>query len=215
MPTRYIVHGTDTANRPVQKILEAETAAQAEQLAGRLGVRVIGVEIDPTCPSLDGAGGTPPPVVEGPRGSRSLGPETQVWSGTPSQWVNFWWFVSCLLIIPIPYVIWRFLDVKCQRFTLTTQRLRIEEGVLSKRVDEVELYRVKDTQLKQSLIDRVLGLGTVEIASSDETNPVLHVKSIRNAREMREQLRQCVEKLRLARGVRELDFAAMQTGELQ
>lgn len=213
MPTRYIVHGTDAANRPVQKILEAETAAQAEQLAGRLGVRVIGVEVDPSSAPAD-AGGAPP-VIEGPRGSRSLGPEVTVWSGTPSQWVNFWWFVSCLLIIPIPYVIWKYLDVKNQRMTLTTQRLRIEEGVLSKRVDEVELYRVKDTQLKQTLIDRILGLGTVEIASSDETNPVLHIKSIRNAREMREQLRQCVEKLRLARGVRELDFATMQTGELQ
>lgn len=212
MPTRYIVHGTDASSKPVQKIFEADTAAQAEQMAGRLGVRVIGVEIDPSSPSLEVSAS---PVIEGPRGSRSLGPETAVWSGTPSQWVNFWWFVSCLLIIPIPYVIWKFLDVKYQKLTLTTQRLRIEEGVFSKRVDEIELYRIKDTQLKQSLIDRILGLGTVEIASSDETNPVLHIKSIRNAREMREQLRQCVEKLRLARGVRELDFATMQTGELQ
>lgn len=211
MPTRYIVHGTDSAQRPVQKILEAESAAHAEQQATRLGVRVTGVEVDPTCPSLDA---TPAPVVEGPRGTRSLGPEHTVWSGTPSQWVNFWWFVSCILIIPIPVAIWKWLEVKFERMTLTTQRLRIEEGVLTKRVDEIELYRIKDTQLKQSVIDRVLGLGTVEVVSSDETNPVLHIKSIRDAKNMREQLRQCVEKLRLARGVREVDFATMQTGDL-
>lgn len=212
MATRYIVHGTDASSKQVQKILEADSAAQAEQMAGRLGMRVIGVEIDPSSPSVVEHSNSP--VIDGPRGSRTLGPETTVWSGTPSQWVNFWWFVSCLLIIPIPYVIWKFLDVKYQKMTLTTQRLRIEEGVLTKRVDEVELYRIKDTQLKQSVVDRVLGLGTVEIVSSDETNPVLHIRSIHNAREMREQLRQCVEKLRLARGVRELDFAAASTGEL-
>lgn len=214
MPTRYIVHGTDQSNRPVQKILEAQTAAEAEQLAGRLGMKVIGVEVDPSSGAPAAAADPQAPIIDGPNFSRRLGPETEVWSGSPSQWVNFWWFVSCLLVIPIPYVIWKYLDVRYQKMTLTTQRLRIEEGVLSKKIDEVELYRIKDTQLKQTFIDRMLGLGTVEIVSSDETNPVLHIPSIKNARDMREKLRQCVEKLRLARGVRELDFAAATTGQM-
>lgn len=214
MPTRYIVHGTDPSARPVQKIFEAETAAQAEQMAMRLGMKVIGVEVDPGPAAVAVPADPHAPVIDGPNFSRRLGPEVEVWSGSPSQWVNFWWFVSCLLILPIPYVIWKYLDVKYQKMTLTTQRLRVEEGVLSKRVDEIELYRVKDTQLKQSFIDRILGLGTIEIASSDETNPVLEIRSIKNARDMREKMRQCVEKLRLARGVRELDFAAAHTGDL-
>lgn len=214
MPTRYIVHGTDQASKPVQKILEAQSAAEAEQIAGRLGMKVIGVEVDASAGSPAAAADPHAPIIDGPNFSRRLGPETEVWSGSPSQWVNFWWFVSCLLVIPIPYVIWKYLDVRYQKMTLTTQRLRIEEGVLSKKIDEVELYRIKDTQLKQSFIDRMLGLGTVEIVSSDETNPVLHIRSIKNARDMREKLRQCVEKLRLARGVRELDFAAATTGQM-
>ncbi len=29
------------------------------------------------------------------------------WSGHPSQWQNFWWYLSCLMVLPIPYAIWK------------------------------------------------------------------------------------------------------------
>ncbi len=211
MPARYIVHGTDPSSKPVQKIIEADSAAEARSMAERLGVTVVGVEVDPgsgPIPAADGGRDFPDDV----RAARRLGPETTLWSGTPSQWVNFWWFVLCVLVIPIPWVIWKYLLVKTSRYTLTSQRLRFERGVLTKTLDEVELYRIKDTQLHQTLLDRMLGIGTIEILSSDETNPTLFIPKVPGAASVREQLRQGVEKLRLARGVRELDLAMETTG---
>jgi len=206
MPTRYIVHGTDRESKQVQKVIEAQTAAAAEQMAARLGVTVLGVEIESEFSGPPGHDAQRD-VFEDARGTRRLGPETPLWSGTPSQWVNFWWFVSCVLVVTIPVAIWKFLDIRYSKYSLTTQRLRIERGVLTKVLDEVELYRIKDTQLHQTLLDRVLGIGTIEVLSSDETNPTLLLPKIPGAPAVREQLRQGVEKLRLARGVRELDLA--------
>ena len=51
----------------------------------------------------------------GPR-SRYLGPEVPkeelIWKGSPSQVLNFWWWVSCLLVIPIPFALWKWLEVR-------------------------------------------------------------------------------------------------------
>lgn len=214
MPTRYIVHGTDAAKTSVRKIIEAPSAPEAERMAGRLGIAVTGVEVDPT--SLDDEAPRTSGRVnlaEDPVPMRRLGPETQLWQGCPSQWVNFWWFIACVLILPIPVAIWKWLDTKYQTYTLTTQRLRFERGVLNKTIDEIELYRIKDTQLHQTVIDRMLGIGTIEILSSDETNPRLFLPKIGSPAGVREQLRQGVERLRLARGVREFDLSPHGTAD--
>lgn len=206
MAARYIVHGTDASSKPVQKLIEADSAAQAQQMAERLGVAVVGVEVDPGSAG-SGPGDAGRDFSDDARAARRLGPETTLWAGTSSQWVNFWWYLSCLIVVTIPWAIWRYLLVKTSAYTLTSQRLRFERGVFSKTLDEVELYRVKDTQLHQTFMDRMLGIGTIEILSSDETNPRLYIPKIPQAATVREQLRQGVERLRLARGVRELDLA--------
>lgn len=205
MGNRYIVHGTDSSGQSTQKLIEAPTAKEAEAIAAKLGMNVVASEVDQSdAGDARNAVGSP---FDDVRAARRMGPEQELWAGNPSQWVNFWWYVSCILIIPIPWVIWKYLDTRYAKYKLTSQRLRLERGVLTKTIDEVELYRIKDTQLNQTLIDRMLGIGTIEVLSSDETNPRLYLPKIPRPAEVRELLRGAVERLRLARGVRELDLA--------
>ena len=56
------------------------------------------------------------------------------------------------------------------RYRLTTQRLFITRGILSQTVDQTELIRVDDVRVCKSMMDRVFGLGTVEIISTDATD---------------------------------------------
>lgn len=224
MPTRYIVHATDpTTNQRTTKVFEAENAGDAEKMGQRLGLSVLAVEVDPA--SL---GATMPTPSIPPVSSRQLGPESHVWVGTPSPWVNFWWYSSCLLVIPaivlslmfppagyaslilvltIPVALWKWIVNRSMKYTLTTQRLRLESGVLTKSLDEVELYRVKDTQLHQTVVDRMLGIGSVLVLSSDETMPHINLAKVPDPVGLREKLRAAVEQVRLARGVREIDIA--------
>lgn len=134
-------------------------------------------------------------------------PESVVWTGTPSQWTNFWCFVLCILIIPIPFAIYRYLKVATTNHELTTERYRITQGILGRTTEEVELYRIRDTALTQTLIERILGLGTIEISSSDERTPVVHLRSIKEPIVVREHLRTLTEKMRKRRGVRDIDFS--------
>ena len=131
--------------------------------------------------------------------------EQPVWSGTPSQWQNLWAWVSCVLIVPIPWALWRALVTKNIRYVLTDQRLKNTRGVFNRVTDDLELYRVKDTHFQQTFWQRMVGIGDVVLSTSDTTTPVVVIADIRDAEGVRERIRGLVERRRDAKRVRELD----------
>ena len=131
--------------------------------------------------------------------------ESIVWTGHPSQWQNMGWFLSCLLVLPIPFAIWKWLETRNTIYTLTDQRLKFTRGVLTKTTEDLELYRVRDTKFVQSMWERMLGLGEIELYTTDETSPVIHLPFIKDAEAVREKIRGLVEARRDAKRVRYLD----------
>jgi uncharacterized membrane protein YdbT with pleckstrin-like domain len=137
------------------------------------------------------------------------GEERIVWSGRPSQVLNLPAFLLCgllcWLVIPIFIGLWKWLVLRFTEYEITSERLRINTGVLSRSSDELELYRVKDTRFEQPFWLRIFGLGNVVLSSSDRTDPVITLTAIPGGREVREKLRNQVERLRVRKGVREID----------
>jgi uncharacterized membrane protein YdbT with pleckstrin-like domain len=132
--------------------------------------------------------------------------ERTVWSGTSSQWKNLPVFLLCILVIPIPFAIWRWLVVKNRVYTLTTERLVIDHGVLSRTTDSLELYRVKDLRVTQSFWQRLVGLEDLVLFTSDATTPELVIDSVRRSANLPAQFRTHIEKQREAKKVREIDL---------
>tara|TARA_A100001391_G_scaffold69_3_gene148 strand:- start:7599 stop:8027 length:429 start_codon:yes stop_codon:yes gene_type:complete len=135
--------------------------------------------------------------------------EKDVWYGTPSQVVNLGTFIVCgllfFLVIPLFIALWRWLEVKYTKYELTTQRLRTRYGVLNRKTNELELYRVRDYQFEEPFFLRLFSLGNVILRTSDRSSPVVVIRAIENGEELREKLRQYVEECRTAKGVREFD----------
>ena len=136
--------------------------------------------------------------------------ETTIWEGHPSHVRDLGFHLLCLLlsplVIPLGMMLWRYLDTKYLRYEITTERLRITRGILSKRMDEMELYRVKDSSIEQPFFLRIFKLSNLVIRTSDVSTPQITLKAIENARVTRENLRGCVEKMRAKKGVREVDY---------
>ena len=131
--------------------------------------------------------------------------EQEVWSGTPSQWQNLWAWVSCILIVTIPWALWRALVTKNTRYAVTDQRLKVTRGGCNRVTDDLELYRVKDTHFRQTFWQRMVGIGDIVLSTSDTTTPVVVIADIRDAEGVRERIRGLVERRRDAKRVRELD----------
>ena len=135
--------------------------------------------------------------------------ESLIWEGSSSQWSNFPLYFLCALffwlVIPGFIALWRWIDTKCFIYRVTTDRVVMTRGVFSKRTDELELYRVKDTTLLEPFWLRLVSLGHIDLTTSDRSTPAVRIRAIPNPGELREQLRRNVERLRTLKGIREVD----------
>jgi uncharacterized membrane protein YdbT with pleckstrin-like domain len=138
-------------------------------------------------------------------GETGMNDERIEWQGRPSQWRNLWWFVACVLLVPIPWAFWRWLETRNTTYTLTDQRLKTTRGVFTRTTEDLELYRVRDSRFEQDLAERLLGLGQVVLFTTDETSPEIRMTFIKDAEAVREKIRTLVEARRDAKRVRYLD----------
>ena len=83
------------------------------------------------------------------------------------------------------------------RYRLTTQRLFIERGILSRTMDQTELIRVDDVRMQQSFINRIFQIGTVQMMTTDVTDKAVVIDGIKDPIRVSELIRQ---QMRLLRG---------------
>ncbi|MDE6590294.1 MAG: PH domain-containing protein [Oscillospiraceae bacterium] len=94
------------------------------------------------------------------------------------------------------------LPLSFTRYCLSEDRLFCETGFLNLKSDEVLLYRVQDLELTMRITQRIFGVGTVCVHSSDKTMPHLDLKNVKNPREVKELIHQCVEQAKDKRRMR-------------
>ena len=92
------------------------------------------------------------------------------------------------------------------RYRLSTDRLFCEKGFLNIKQEEVLLYRVRDLELKMTLGQRLFGVGSVIVHSSDKTAPALELMNVKDPRGVKEQLYRQVEKCKEQRRMKTMEF---------
>ena len=88
------------------------------------------------------------------------------------------------------------------RYALSKDRLFLKRGFLNVHQDEIVLYRVRDLRVSQTLWQRVFGVGTVTVISTDKSIPELALKNIRQPNEVKELIHEYVEKMKIERRMR-------------
>ena len=88
------------------------------------------------------------------------------------------------------------------RYALSEDRLFLSEGFLNIKDDEILLYRVRDIDTSRNLWQRLFGVGTVTVMSSDKTMPTVVLKNIKNPVAVKEMIHSMVEECKLKRRVR-------------
>ncbi len=99
---------------------------------------------------------------------RAAGQETTLFSGNPAAFYSvtqYFWAVVTLGIAALVY----WVRAKSLTYEVTTQRIKIESGLLSKVKQNLELFRIDDVTVEQPLAMRLLGHGCVKLETSDDT----------------------------------------------
>jgi membrane protein YdbS with pleckstrin-like domain len=111
-----------------------------------------------------------------------------------------------LLLVPVAIIATRILQARSKMFELTNERLKISQGVFSKMTDTLELYRVKDIEIRQPFWYRIGGVENVQLNTSDSSSPLVVLDAIPCSMSLGDQIRNQVEVIRQQKGVREIDM---------
>lgn len=154
-------------------------------------------------------------------------PEVVVWDGRSSQVLNIGIYAACGfltlavlgviilfpavrpfgwlgLLVPAAITLYVWLKVRSIQYTLTDQRLKISSGILNKRIDSLELYRVRDITMVKPFLLRLVQRGHVVMNTSDQTTPVIRIRAIADSEHVSDLVRANVEQQRQRRRVAEI-----------
>ena len=93
------------------------------------------------------------------------------------------------------------LPISFTKYALSEDRLFISQGLLNIKDDEVLLYRVRDIDTSRTLWQRLFGVGTITIISSDKTMPNLVLHNVKHPLEVKELIHRQVEEVKIQRRV--------------
>lgn len=113
----------------------------------------------------------------------------------------------CVIVIPL-ILTWTI------RYRISNYRIDFERGILSRSIDTLELWHVEDIRMHQSLLDRILGVGTLYVYShADRTlnKGELQMHSLPNPRAIFDNLKQRIISVKRQRGVLKIDSADAHT----
>lgn len=131
--------------------------------------------------------------------------ETTLFEGNPALVPNVWALLVsvCTLGIALLYFLIR---AKQTHYRITSQRVIIEKGLFSKRMDQIDTYRINDYVVERPLGQRIMGTGNIVLSSIDRSNPEVRIDDIKtDVLALYEQLRKATEDQKIRRGVRTLD----------
>jgi membrane protein YdbS with pleckstrin-like domain len=152
---------------------------------------------------LEGVG----PAAGPPVGTRAAAPpERTLYEGSGSQWLNIrgfmlggagaagglvlltiglfessdWmvWVGLALFLAAAGYVGRAYVAVRYIRYQVTTRRIQVERGWLSRHVDQIDFVRVRDVDLHQGPLDRLFGIGDITVYAGDATTPTFTLRGL-------------------------------------
>ena len=105
------------------------------------------------------------------------------------------------------YLIFRYFKMMGTNYRITTRRLVVESGVLSKKLEQVDLYRVTDYSVERPFGQRLLGTGNLILETVDRSSSQVQVRDIKtDVVALYEKVRSATEADRLRRGVKMVDY---------
>lgn len=144
---------------------------------------------------------SPPPSDQAP----VLVEEEVLFDGYPALLPTLGAWAIAVLTVGLG-VVYFALRRKSVHYRVTTQRIVIERGLLSKRMDQLDVYRITDYSVELPFAQRLVGTGNLVLKSMDPTTPEVRLEALAtDVRGLYENLRRATEIEKQRRGVRVID----------
>ena len=135
----------------------------------------------------------------------ALAPEETLFEGRPAVLPGIGAFLLTILTLGLAglYFLWKARGVS---YKVTTRRVIVERGRLSKRLEQVDAYRIRDFVVERPFGQRLVGTGNILLLTADATTPAVELRNLStDVVALYERLRAAADADRLRRGVRVVD----------
>jgi membrane protein YdbS with pleckstrin-like domain len=126
--------------------------------------------------------------------------ERPLYTGHPAVIHSAWQWIAVVLTLGIALFFY-WLKSLSTRYEITSQRVRIEHGILSKIKDSIELFRIDHFDVHKPLGMRLAGYCLLHLRSSDASFPTVIIYGIPDLEQLADTLRECSLRERARRRV--------------
>jgi uncharacterized membrane protein YdbT with pleckstrin-like domain len=138
-------------------------------------------------------------------GAAALPPEETLYEGRPAVVPGLGDLFLAILTVGLWYL-YLWLRTRGISYKVTTRRVLVERGLLSKRLEQVDAFRIKDFVVERPFGQRLLGTGNLFLLTADSTTPAVELRGLRtDVVALYEKLRAAADADRARRGVRIVD----------
>lgn len=143
---------------------------------------------------------TPAPTTPAP-----AAPEQTLFEVHPALCPSISSWIICVLTLGFGFLYY-FFKSRGVRYKITTQRVVVETGMFSKRMDQIDIYRINDYVVERPFGQRLAGTGNIVLTAMDRSTPDVRLDGLKtDVMALYERLRTATEEAKRARGVRVLD----------
>jgi len=133
------------------------------------------------------------------------GGEELLFSGHPAVVAGLGSLLLAILTLGISLLV-QWIQTRSTHYRITTQRIVIERGIFSKRMEQIDLYRILDYVVERPFGQRLLGTGNLLLEAMDKTTPTIRIDAVKtDVIALYERLRHATEQEKRRRGVRVVD----------
>ncbi|MCK6534056.1 MAG: PH domain-containing protein [Polyangiaceae bacterium] len=132
--------------------------------------------------------------------------EDVLFEGHPALVPSLGVLLLCIVTLGIALgVLW--VRTRSKSYKITSQRIVIDMGLFSKKMEQVDLYRITDYVVERPFGQRIMGTGNLVLEAMDSTSPVLRLDALKtDVVALYEKLRVATEAAKQRRGVRVVDY---------
>lgn len=92
-------------------------------------------------------------------------------------------------------------------YRITTQRVVTERGIMSKTLEQIDIYRINDYTVERPVGQRIMGTGNIVLVAMDASTPQIRIEGLKtDVLKLYEELRKATETEKRTRGVRVVDY---------
>lgn len=107
---------------------------------------------------------------------------TEVIANQVDRWTG--WAGLALFVAAGLWVLYRAVDLKRIRYEISLDRIEFARGIFSRKIDNLDVFRVVDLKLHRSLLDCLTGVGSVVLVTRDESDPAFQFEKVKNPKEL-------------------------------